>query len=188
MKTLVIYAPCLDNPFLVYIGARKKEIETTKRWTEIKREFMDRGFLFFSYFCPETIVDGWPRPPAGWQYYAERIPEWIIEHMEKIVSDVKPDRLVFVGIRNSPVCGVRNTAEGEVPETLSDAFRQADMETRQALKKEAYRYMRVVDGPGALMRKLRERFPNAEFIDLDKGNLEKGFKEVKEMLEGREER
>jgi len=184
MKTLVIYAPCLDNPFLVYIGARNKEIETTRRWTELKDEFMRRGVLFFSYFCPETIVDGWPRPPASKDYYAERIPMWIVEHVKKIVSDVRPDRIVFVGIRNSPVCGVVKTVQGDVPKEFAERFREANMEERIAMKKGAYKYMSVVDGPGALMEILKKEFPDAVFVDLNKGDLESGFEEVRKAIEG----
>ena len=173
MKTLVIYPPCLDNPFLIYIGAREKDAEATKRWSRLKAELMERGVILASYICPETVLDGWPRPPAGMEEYVGRIPEGIVEYIKRIVEDVRPEKLVIIGARKSPVCGVTKTASGSVPDEFAEKFRRANMEERQRMKKEASKYVRIVNGPGALMETLIEEFPNATFIDFSKSEWEK---------------
>ena len=190
MKLLVI-APCLLSPFYVYRGPRGKEYETAKQLRELVGKLGDE-WQVLAYPCPEYALIGWPRAPAGREVY-ERLgmrerAKIIADFIGRVLTEEKPEKVIFVGVKGSPTCGVFHTSSSD-PESypyraMQEFFylsKGERLERSKELVKE--RGFRLVNTPGILFEILRARFPEGVYVEFDKGDIEGSVGRVKEALE-----
>ncbi|NJE50043.1 hypothetical protein [Thermococcus sp. 9N3] len=187
---LLIIAPCLLSPFYVYRGPKEKEYRTAGELRKLIGELGDE-WQILAYPCPEFELIGWPRPPMGRESFErlgmrERV-QVIADFIGRILTEEKPERVVFVGVKGSPTCGVFHTTSND-PDSfdygLIPAFFYMDKEKRlEDSRKIIERFsFEVKEGPGLLFEELMERFPEAEFLEFDKDDVEESVKRLKNAL------
>ncbi|CAI1492907.1 Putative secreted protein [Thermococcus nautili] len=187
---LLIVAPCLLSPFYVYRGPKEKEYLTAKELRKLIGE-LGEEWQVLAYPCPEFELIGWPRPPMGRESFErlgmrERV-QVIADFIGRILTEEKPERVVFVGVKGSPTCGVFHTTSND-PDSfdygLIPAFFYMDKEKRlEDSRKIIERFsFEVKEGPGLLFEELMERFPEAEFLEFDKDDVEESVKRLRKTL------
>ncbi|NJE60642.1 hypothetical protein [Thermococcus sp. 21S7] len=189
MKLLII-APCLLSPFYVYRGAKGKEYETARLLRELIGE-LDEDWQVLAYPCPEYELIGWPRAPASREVF-ERLgmrerAETIADFIGRILTEEKPERVVFIGVKGSPTCGVFHTSSSDpksYPYSAMQEFFYLSKEERLGRSKEIVdgQDFRLVNLPGILFEILMARFPEGTYIEFDKDAIEGSMKRVKAIL------
>jgi len=190
MKLLVI-APCLLSPFYVYRGPKRKEYETAKQLRELVGKLGDE-WQVLAYPCPEYALIGWPRAPASREVY-ERLgmrerAKVIADFIGRVLTDEGPERVVFVGVKGSPTCGVFHTSSSDpesYPYRAMQEFFYLSKGERLERSKELVRErgFRLVNTPGILFEILRARFPEAVYVEFDKEDITGSVGRIKEALE-----
>lgn len=188
---LLVIAPCLLSPFYVYRGPKEKEYRTAWLLRELIGE-LDEEWQVLAYPCPEFELIGWPRPPMGRGSF-ERLGmrkkvQLIADLIGRILVEEKPEKVVFLGVKGSPTCGVFHTTLND-PDSfdygLIPAFFYMDKakrleESRKVV--EGFGFL-VREGPGLLFEELMERFPEAVFAEFDKNNMGQSLNKTKNILQ-----
>ena len=192
---LLIIAPCLLSPFYVYRGPKGKEYETAKLLRELIGELGDE-WQVLAYPCPEFELVGWPRPPMGRESFErlgmrEKV-QVIADFIGRVITEEKPERIVFVGVKGSPTCGAFHTTSndpGSFDYGLIPAFFYMDKAKRLEESRKVVEGFgcRVKEGPGLLFEELMERFPEATFIEFDKENVKGSVTALRKAINGVED-
>ena len=189
---LLIIAPCLVSPFYVYRGPKEKEYETAKLLRELIGE-LGNDWQVFAYPCPEYALIGWPRAPASREVY-ERLgmrerAKMIADFIGRVLTEEKPEKVVFVGVKGSPTCGVFHTSssdpEGYPYRAMQEFFylsKEERLERSKGLVEEGGFKLKPL--PGILFEILMARFPEAVYLEFDKEDIAGSTERVKEALEG----
>ncbi|WP_297521743.1 hypothetical protein [Thermococcus sp.] len=188
---LLIIAPCLLSPFYVYRGPKEKEYETAKRLRDLIGKLGDE-WQVFAYPCPEYALIGWPRAPASREVY-ERLgmrerAKIIADFIGRVLTEEKPEKVVFVGVKGSPTCGVFHTSSSDPEDYPYRAMQEFFyMSKGERLKRSkglvGEQGFRLVKMPGILFEILMARFPEGTYIEFDKDDLEGSVETLKEALE-----
>jgi len=187
---LLIIAPCLLSPFYVYRGPKEKEYRTARELRKLVGKLGDE-WQVLAYPCPEFELIGWPRAPASREVFErlgmrERV-QVIADFIGRVLTEEKPERVVFVGVKGSPTCGVFHTTSNDpksYPYSAMQEFFYLSKEERIKRSKELVKEQnfRLVEMPGVLFEILMARFPEAVYIEFDKDNIEKSAKEIQKKL------
>lgn len=191
MKLLVI-APCLLSPFYVYRGPKEKEYETAKLLRELIGE-LDENWQVLAYPCPEYKLVGWPRAPASREVY-ERLgmrerAKVIADFIGRVITEERPEKVVFLGVKGSPTCGVFHTSSSDpegYPYMAMQEFFYLNKEGRLKRSKELVmeQNFRLVQMPGILFEILMARFPEGTYIEFDKDDIEGSIERLRNVLWG----
>ncbi|GAB6135886.1 hypothetical protein [Thermococcus prieurii] len=187
---LLIVAPCLLSPFYVYRGPKEKEYLTARELRKLIGE-LGEEWQVLAYPCPEFELIGWPRPPMGRESFErlgmrERV-QVIADFIGRVLTEEKPERVIFIGVKGSPTCGVFHTTSND-PDSfdygLIPAFFYMDKEKRlEESRKVVEKFgFEVKEGPGLLFEELMERFPEAEFLEFDKDDVEESVERFRKAL------
>ncbi|MCD6373864.1 MAG: hypothetical protein J7L37_10070 [Thermococcus sp.] len=189
MKLLIV-APCLLSPFYVYRGPKAKEYETAKLLRELIGELGDE-WQVLAYPCPEYALIGWPRAPASREVF-ERLgmrerAKVIADFIGRVLTEEKPEKVIFVGVKGSPTCGVFHTSSSDpesYPYPAMGEFFYLSKEERLKRSKELVgeQGFKLVTMPGILFEILMARFPEATYIEFDKDNIEESLKRLEKHL------
>jgi predicted secreted protein len=187
---LLIIAPCLLSPFYVYRGPKEKEYETARRLRELIGR-LGEEWQVLAYPCPEFELIGWPRAPASREVYGrlgmrER-GKIIADFIGRVLAEEKPEKIVFVGVKGSPTCGVFHTSSSD-PESypyraMQEFFylsKEERIERSKKLLKEQNFKLKPL--PGILFEILMARFPKATYIEFDKEEVEESVKRLEMVL------
>jgi len=188
---LLVIAPCLLSPFYVYRGPKEKEYEAAKRLRELIGELGDE-WQVFAYPCPEFELISWPRAPASREVY-ERLgmherAKVIADFIGRVLTEEKPEKVVFVGVKGSPTCGVFHTSSSDpesYPYRAMQEFFYLSKEERLKRSKELVgeQEFRLVKMPGILFEILMARFPEGVYIEFDKGDIEGSLTRLRDALQ-----
>jgi predicted secreted protein len=189
MKLLVI-APCLLSPFYVYRGPKEKEYKTARRLRKLVGD-LGEEWQVLVYPCPEYELIGWPRAPASREAYerlgmrerARRIADFI----GRVLTEEKPEKVVFLGVKGSPTCGVFHTTSSdpdEYPYVAMQEFFYLSKEERMKRSKELVEEggFELKPMPGILFEVLMPRFPEAIYLEFDKDDVEESLRRVQDAL------
>nr|WP_206203528.1 hypothetical protein [Thermococcus sp. M36] len=175
------------SPFYVYRGPKEKEYETAGLLRELIGE-LGKDWQVLAYPCPEYELIGWPRAPASREVY-ERLgmrerAKIIADFIGRVLTEEKPEKVIFLGVKGSPTCGVFHTSSSDpdrYPYRSMQEFFYLSKEGRIKRSKEIVegQGFRLVNLPGILFEILMARFPEAEFLEFDKGNPFASIKRVK---------
>ncbi|GAB6101260.1 hypothetical protein JCM16138_04830 [Thermococcus atlanticus] len=189
---LIIIAPCLLSPFYVYRGPKGKEYETAKLIRGLMGELGGEWHVL-AYPCPEFEAMGWPRAPASREVY-ERLgmrerAKIIADFIGRIIGEEKPAKVIFVGVKGSPTCGVFHTSSSDpesYPYREMQEFRYMGKEerierSRMLVEEQGFR---IIKRPGILFEILMARFPNALYVEFDKDDIGGSMERLKAALEG----
>ncbi|ASJ02136.1 hypothetical protein A3L09_02055 [Thermococcus profundus] len=189
MKLLII-APCLLSPFYVYRGPKEKEYETAKKLRELIGKLGDE-WQILAYPCPEYELIGWPRAPASREVYErlgmrERV-KIIADFIGRALTEEKPEKVVFVGVKGSPTCGVFHTSSSDpdkYPYTDMQEFFYLSKEERIKRSKELVKEgnFELKPLPGILFEILTARFPEGVYAEFDKEDIKGSLKRLEEIL------
>ncbi|ASJ10501.1 hypothetical protein A3L12_03895 [Thermococcus sp. P6] len=188
MKLLIV-APCLLSPFYVYRGPKEKEYETARRMRRLIGK-LDDDWQVFAYPCPEYELVGWPRAPASREVYErlgmrERV-KVTAEFIGRVLTEEKPEKVVFVGVKGSPTCGVFSTTSGDpgrYPYSAMGEFRYLKKEERLGRSKEITGgNFREAKLPGILFEVLMARFPEGRYVEFDKDNVDESVEWIERAL------
>lgn len=189
---LIIVAPCLISPFYVYRGPKEKEYRTAEG---IRRLLGGLGeeWQVLAYPCPEFEAMGWPRAPASREVY-ERLgmrerAKIIADFIGRVLTEEKPERVVFVGVKGSPTCGVFHTSSsdpGSYPYRAMRDFCYMGREERLKRSREIVdeQGFRLIERPGILFEILMARFPSAVYVEFDKDDVEGSIERLREVAGG----
>ncbi|WP_297421748.1 hypothetical protein [Thermococcus sp.] len=188
---LLVIAPCLLSPFYVYRGPKGKEYETAKRLRKVIGKLGD-DWQVLAYPCPEYALIGWPRAPASREVY-ERLgmherAKVIADFIGRVLTEEKPEKVVFLGVKDSPTCGVFHTSSsdpGGYPYRAMQEFFYMSRGERIKRSKELVEEQgfRLVKMPGILFEILMTRFPEALYLEFDKDDVEESVERVREALD-----
>ena len=187
---IIIIAPCLLSPFYVYRGAKEKEYKTARLLRELIGELGDE-WQILAYPCPEFELIGWPRAPASREVYKRlgmrEKANTIADFIERILTEEKPDKIVFVGVKGSPTCGVFHTSSSDpesYPYRAMQEFFYLSKGERIKRSKELVeeQNFRLVNMSGTLFEILMARFPEATYIEFDKDTIEESLERLEEHL------
>lgn len=189
---LLIMAPCLLSPFYVYRGAKEKEYKTSEKLLSSLAEHKEE-MKILTYPCPEYELIGWPRPPMSKEVF-EKIgmrekAENIADFIGRVLTEEKPEKIIFLGVKGSPTCGVFHTTSSN-PETFPykaiQGFFYLPKEERIKGSKELIKDQgfEVVPGEGVLFEVLKRRFPDAVYLEFDKDSIDESIEKLKEAVEG----
>jgi len=180
LNTLIIIAPCLLSPFTVYRGAKEKEYRTA---SALMRIFGKYHYLrILAYPCPEFILLGFPRPPMsreayeklGMREYAKKVAEFI----ERVIEEENPSRVILIGVKGSPTCGVFHTTSGDPKEYPHvEEFKKLPREERFRVAREIAKDFRLTEGEGILFEILKGKIKGT-YLEIDKDNLEESLQEL----------
>ncbi|MCO6040986.1 hypothetical protein [Thermococcus alcaliphilus] len=189
---LLIMAPCLLSPFYVYRGAKEKEYKTSEKLLSFLAEHKGK-MKILTYPCPEYELIGWPRPPMSKEVFEKlgmrEKAENIADFIGRVLTEEKPEKIVFLGVKGSPTCGVFHTTSSN-PETFPykaiQEFFYLPKEERIKRSKELMKEQgfEVVQGEGVLFEVLKRRFPDAVYLEFDKDSIEESIEKLKEAVEG----
>ncbi|EHR78523.1 hypothetical protein OCC_11292 [Thermococcus litoralis DSM 5473] len=189
---LLIMAPCLLSPFYVYRGAKEKEYKTSEKLLSFLAEHKGE-MKILTYPCPEYELIGWPRPPMSKEVFEKlgmgEKAENIADFIGRVLTEEKPEKIIFLGVKGSPTCGVFHTTSSN-PETfpykaIQEFFYLPKEErinrSKELIKEQSFE---VVPGEGVLFEVLKRRFPDAVYLEFDKDSIEKSIEKLKEAVEG----
>ncbi|MBP1911241.1 hypothetical protein [Thermococcus stetteri] len=187
---LLIIAPCLISPFYVYRGPKGKEYETARRLRKLIGELGDE-WQVLAYPCPEYELIGWPRAPASREVYKrlgmrERA-RIIADFIGRVLTEEKPEKVVFVGVKGSPTCGVFHTSSSDpdrYPYTAMQEFFYLSKEERLERSRELVKgqNFELRPLPGILFEILMARFPEEVYVEFDKEDVKGSIKRLEEVL------
>ncbi|ASJ07711.1 hypothetical protein A3L11_00065 [Thermococcus siculi] len=187
---LLVIAPCLLSPFYVYRGPKGKEYETAKRLRELIGKLGDE-WQVLAYPCPEYELIGWPRSPASREVY-ERLgmrerAKVIADFIGRVLTEEKPEKVIFVGVKGSPTCGVFHTSSSDpesYPYRAMQEFFYLSKGERMERSKELVREQNfeLKPLPGILFEVLMARFPEGIYLEFDKEDIEGSLKRLEEAL------
>ncbi|WP_297489865.1 hypothetical protein [Thermococcus sp.] len=187
---LLVIAPCLLSPFYVYRGPKEKEYETARRMRKLLGGLGDE-WQVLAYPCPEYALIGWPRAPASREAYEKlgmrEKAKIIADFIGRVLAEEKPEKVVFIGVKGSPTCGVFHTSSSDpkrYPYRAMQEFFYLSKEERVKRSKELVgeQGFRLVKMPGILFEILTARFPEGLYIEFDKEAIEGSLEKVKEVL------
>jgi len=173
---MLVVAPCLISPYLVYRGAKGKDLAAAWAVRELLGGRHPQVEVL-SYPCPEFILLGFPRAPATREVY-ERLGMWevaerVAAFIVRVIAEERPERLVLVGVKGSPTCAARITTCGAPkahPDHLLEEFRGLPKEERIERAREITRDFRPAERPGILFELLGERVAGT-YLDFDKDDI-----------------
>ncbi|WP_297499618.1 hypothetical protein [Thermococcus sp.] len=178
--SLLVIAPCLLSPFYVYRGPKEKEYKTARRLRKLIGGLGEK-WQVLAYPCPEYALIGWPRAPASREVY-ERLgmrerAKAIADFIGRILAEEKPEKVVFVGVKGSPTCGVFHTSSSdprEYPYHAMQEFFYLSKDERVKRSKELVREQgfKLKPLPGILFEILMARFPEGVYLEFDKEDIE----------------
>ncbi|AIU69070.1 hypothetical protein TEU_01230 [Thermococcus eurythermalis] len=190
---LLILAPCLLSPFYVYRGPKEKEYKTAKLLRELIGELGDEWQVLV-YPCPEFELIGWPRAPASREVY-ERLgmrerAKVIADFIGRVLTEEKPEKVIFVGVKGSPTCGVFHTSSSDpegYPYRAMQEFFYLSKDERIKRSKELVeeQNFKLVKMPGILFEILMARFPEGVYIEFDNEDIEESLERLRETLSKR---
>jgi predicted secreted protein len=188
---LLVTAPCLLSPFYVYRGPKEKEYETARRLREVIGK-LGEEWQVLAYPCPEFELIGWPRAPASREVY-ERLgmrekAKIIADFIGRVLTEEKPEKVVFVGVKGSPTCGVFHTSSSD-PESypyraMQELFylsKEERLKRSKELVKEQNFELKSL--PGILFEILIARFPEGVYFEFDKEDVEGSIKQLKKLIQ-----
>ncbi|ALM75607.1 Dephospho-CoA kinase [Thermococcus barophilus] len=186
LNTLVVIAPCLLSPFTVYRGPKEKEYRAA---SALMRFFGKYHYLkILAYPCPEFILLGFPRLPAskevyeklGMREYAKKVAEFIARSIE----EEQPSRVILIGVKGSPTCGVFHTTSSdpeEYPYEKMEEFKKLSKKERFKLAAEIAKDFKLIEGEGTLFELLKRKIEGI-YLEFDKDNLEGSLKRIEKAL------
>ena len=186
---LIIISPCLLSPFYVYRGSGEKEYRTA---AVIRKLVGGLGgeWQLLTYPCPEYLLMGWPRAPASREVFEKlgmyRKAGEVARFIGRIIGEEKPERMVFVGVKGSPTCGVFHTSSGDpetYPYSIIESFRHMNKKERFRISKKLSRSFKPVEKPGILFEIIREMFPEAVYVEFDKDDIDGSIRRLEEAVE-----
>ncbi len=136
-----------------------------------------------AYPCPEFELIGWPRAPASREVY-ERLgmrerAKAIADFIGRILTEEKPEKVVFVGVKGSPTCGVFHTSSSnpdKYPYRAMQEFfylgkKERIQHSKELVKEQNFELKPL---PGILFEILMARFPEGVYFEFDKEDVEGG--------------
>ncbi|USH00615.1 hypothetical protein K1720_03990 [Thermococcus argininiproducens] len=187
---IIVLAPCLLSPFYVYRGPKDKEYKTSKELLNLLAKHAEE-IRVLTYPCPEYKLIGWPRPPMSKEVFEKlgmpEVAKTIVNFIERALTEEKPEKIIFVGVKGSPTCGVFHTTSSDpekFPYRVIKEFSYLNKEERIKESKELMeeQNFRVILGEGVLFQILKERFPDAIYLEFDKDNIEESLKKLSKQL------
>ncbi|HII60856.1 DUF523 domain-containing protein [Pyrococcus horikoshii] len=191
---LIVVAPCLLTPFYVYRGPKDKEYRTA---IEVRKliSSLPEDWHILAYPCPEFELLKWPRPPMSREVFEKlgikRVIQDIADFIGRVITEEKPDAIIFVGVKGSPTCGVYTTTSSDpdnYPLTKIQEFFYMKKNERISRYKDIIKVagLNLVKGSGALFGELMKRFgelSNTFWVEIDKDNVNPGIENIKTIIE-----
>ena len=183
---IIVLAPCLLSPFYVYRGPKDKEYKTTNELLNLLAKHAEE-IRVLTYPCPEYKLIGWPRPPMSKEVFEKlgmsETAKTIVDFIERVLTEEKPEKVIFVGVKGSPTCGVFYTTSSDpekFPYRITEEFSYLNKKERIKLSKELMeeQNFKVIPGGGVLFQILKNRFPEAIYLEFDKDNIEESLKQL----------
>ncbi|KPU63699.1 hypothetical protein EP1X_00385 [Thermococcus sp. EP1] len=183
---IIVLAPCLLSPFYVYRGPKDKEYKTSKELLNLLAKHAEE-IRVLTYPCPEYKLIGWPRPPMSKEVFEKlgmsETAKTIVDFIERVLTEEKPEKVIFVGVKGSPTCGVFYTTSSDpekFPYRIIEEFSYLNKKERIKLSKELMeeQNFKVILGEGVLFQILKKRFPEAIYLEFDKDNIEESLKQL----------
>jgi len=187
---MIVTAPCLISPFYVYRGPKEKEYRTSKELLSFLSEYKDKINVLI-YPCPEYKLIGWPRPPMSKEVFEKlgmsETAKTIVDFIERVLTEEKPEKIIFLGVKGSPTCGVFNTTSSNpekfpyksIQKFLHLSKDERMMQSKELMKEQEFK---VVPGEGVLFEILKNRFPEAVYFEFDKDNIDESIEELKKVI------
>jgi len=183
---IIVLAPCLLSPFYVYRGPKDKEYKTSNELLNLLAKHAEE-ITVLTYPCPEYKLIGWPRPPMSKEVFEKlgmsETAKTIVDFIERVLTEEKPEKVIFVGVKGSPTCGVFYTTSSDpekFPYKIIEEFSYLNEKERIKLSKELMeeQNFKVILGEGVLFQILKKRFPEAIYLEFDKDNIEESLKQL----------
>jgi len=183
---IIVLAPCLLSPFYVYRGPKDKEYKTSNELLNLLAKHAEE-ITVLTYPCPEYKLIGWPRPPMSKEVFEKlgmsETAKTIVDFIERVLTEEKPEKIIFVGVKGSPTCGVFYTTSSDpekFPYKIIEEFSYLNEKERIKLSKELMeeQNFKVIPGGGVLFQILKNRFPEAIYLEFDKDNIEESLKQL----------
>jgi len=183
---IIVLAPCLLSPFYVYRGPKDKEYKTSNELLNLLAKHAEE-IRVLTYPCPEYKLIGWPRPPMSKEVFEKlgmsETAKTIVDFIERVLTEEKPEKVIFVGVKGSPTCGVFYTTSSDpekFPYRITEEFSYLNKKERIKLSKELMeeQNFKVIPGGGVLFQILKNRFPEAIYLEFDKDNIEESLKQL----------
>ena len=183
---IIVLAPCLLSPFYVYRGPKDKEYKTSNELLNLLAKHAEE-ITVLTYPCPEYKLIGWPRPPMSKEVFEKlgmsETAKTIVDFIERVLTEEKPEKVIFVGVKGSPTCGVFYTTSSDpekFPYKIIEEFSYLNEKERIKLSKELMeeQNFKVIPGKGVLFQILKKRFPEAIYLEFDKDNIEESLKQL----------
>ena len=183
---IIVLAPCLLSPFYVYRGPKDKEYKTSSELLNLLAKHVEE-IRVLTYPCPEYKLIGWPRPPMSKEVFEKlgmsETAKTIVDFIERVLTEEKPEKVIFVGVKGSPTCGVFYTTSSDpekFPYRIIEEFSYLNKKERIKLSKELMeeQNFKVIPGGGVLFQILKNRFPEAIYLEFDKDNIEESLKQL----------
>ena len=183
---IIVLAPCLLSPFYVYRGPKDKEYKTSNELLNLLAKHAEE-ITVLTYPCPEYKLIGWPRPPMSKEVFEKlgmsETAKTIVDFIERVLTEEKPEKVIFVGVKGSPTCGVFYTTSSDpekFPYKIIEEFSYLNEKERIKLSKELMeeQNFKVIPGGGVLFQILKNRFPEAIYLEFDKDNIEESLKQL----------
>jgi len=183
---IIVLAPCLLSPFYVYRGPKDKEYKTSNELLNLLAKHAEE-ITVLTYPCPEYKLIGWPRPPMSKEVFEKlgmsETAKTIVDFIERVLTEEKPEKVIFVGVKGSPTCGVFYTTSSDpekFPYRIIEEFSYLNKKERIKLSKELMeeQNFKVIPGGGVLFQILKNRFPEAIYLEFDKDNIEESLKQL----------
>ena len=183
---IIVLAPCLLSPFYVYRGPKDKEYKTSSELLNLLAKHVEE-IRVLTYPCPEYKLIGWPRPPMSKEVFKKlgmsETAKTIVDFIERVLTEEKPEKVIFVGVKGSPTCGVFYTTSSDpekFPYKIIEEFSYLNKKERIKLSKELMeeQNFKVILGEGVLFQILKKRFPEAIYLEFDKDNIEESLKQL----------
>ncbi|AHF80804.1 Hypothetical protein TES1_1426 [Thermococcus paralvinellae] len=182
LDTLIVIAPCLLSPFTVYRGPKEKEYRTA---SALMRLFGKYHYLkILAYPCPEFLLLDFPRLPAskevyeklGMREYAKKVAEFV----ERVIKEENPSRVILIGVKGSPTCGVFHTTSSdpeEYPYEKIEEFKKLSKKERFKLATEIAKDFKLIEGEGILFEILKRKIEGI-YLEVDKDNLKESLQTI----------
>ena len=187
-STMLVIAPCLLSPYLVYRGAKGKDLAAAREVRKLLGRHPEVEVL--AYPCPEFILLGFPRPPATREVYERlgmrEVAGRVAAFIALVIAEERPERVVLLGVKGSPTCAARVTTCGApdaYPDHLLDEFKGLPKEERIARAREISRDFRPAARPGILFELLRERIAGT-YLDFEKDRPQGSLAALEEAITG----
>ena len=183
---IIVLAPCLLSPFYVYRGPKDKEYKTSNELLNLLAKHAEE-ITVLTYPCPEYKLIGWPRPPMSKEVFEKlgmsETAKTIVDFIERVLTEEKPEKIIFLGVKGSPTCGVFNTTSSnpeKFPYKAIQKFLHLSKDERMMQSKELMKEQefKVVPGEGVLFEILKKRFPEAVYFEFDKDNIDESLKQL----------